>query len=98
MNPNPTEKWDTFLRGTLANSTRFTETFYDSLRARNLTFGSRVHCPFLRPFFLSSEDEQRVRSVAEKMAELGERVAAAALNDPALFKQFHLHEGEERLA
>jgi hypothetical protein len=32
------------------------------------------------------------------MAELGERVAAAALDDPDLFKQFNLREGEERLA
>jgi uncharacterized circularly permuted ATP-grasp superfamily protein len=56
-----------------------------------------VHCPFLRPFFLSPEDEQRVRIVAETMAVLGERVANAALKDAALLRQFHLREEEQRL-
>src|SRR5207253_1346471 len=57
----------------------------------------RVHCPFLRPFFLSPEDEQRVRNVAETMAELGERVATAALGDAELLGQFHLRDEELRL-
>src|SRR5262249_34852107 len=47
---------------------------------------------------LSLEDEQRVRVVAETIAELAERVAAAALQDPALLAQFHLRPEEERLA
>ena len=95
---NPAEHWHALLRPQLSKSREFTEHFYGKLRAEKLTFGNRVHCPFLRPFFLSPEDELRVRSVAEKMAELGERVAAAALDDAELFKQFHLREGEERLA
>src|SRR5215472_6917118 len=94
----PAELWHKLLTQELQRSPEFTEQFYERLRAAKLTFGNRVHCPFLRPFFLSPEDEQRVRTVAEKMAELGERVASASLNDPALFKQFHLREGEERLA
>ena len=95
---DPAEHWHALLKPHLAKSREFTERFYSRLRADKLTFGNRVHCPFLRPFFLSPEDETRVRSVAEKMAELGERVAAAALDDADLFKQFHLREGEERLA
>ncbi len=95
---DPAEQWHALLKPQVAGSRKFTEQFYEKLRAAKLTFGNRVHCPFLRPFFLSPEDEQRVRTVAEKMAELGERVAAAALDEPALFKQFHLREGEERLA
>src|SRR5215467_12915890 len=95
---DPVEHWHALLKPRVASSREFTERFYATLRAQKLTFGNRVHCPFLRPFFLSPEDEQRVRSVAEKMAELGERVASASFNDPALFKQFHLREGEERLA
>jgi uncharacterized circularly permuted ATP-grasp superfamily protein len=95
---DPAEHWHVLLRPYVAKSREFTEQFYAKLRSEKLTFGDRVHCPFLRPFFLSPEDEQRVRTVAEKMAELGERVSAAALSDPALFKQFHLREGEERLA
>src|SRR5579859_4435676 len=95
---DPAEHWHALLKPQLAKSREFTERFYARLRAEKLTFGNRVHCPFLRPFFLSPEEETRVRSVAEKMAELGERVAAAALDDADLFKQFHLREGEERLA
>jgi len=95
---NPAEHWHALLKPQLSKSREFTEKFYEQLRSAKLTFGNRVHCPFLRPFFLSPEDETRVRTVAEKMAELAERVAAAALDDAALFSQFHLREGEERLA
>jgi len=95
---SPAERWHALLKPQLSKSREFTEHFYAQLRAEKLTFGNRVHCPFFRPFFLSPEDELRVRSVAEKMAELGERVAAASLDDAELFKQFHLREGEERLA
>ena len=95
---DPAEHWHALLKTYVTGSSEFTEQFYATLRAEKLTFGDRVHCPFLRPFFLSPEDEQRVRTVAEKMAELGERVVTAALSDPPLFKQFRLREGEERLA
>ncbi len=95
---DPAEHWHALLKPQVAKSRQFTEAFYEQLRAAKLTFGNRVHCPFLRPFFLSPEDETRVRTVAEKMAELGERVAAAALEDTHLFEQFHLREGEARLA
>ena len=92
-----TEQWDTLLKAELRNTPQFTEKFYAKLRAANLTFGKRVHCPFLRPFFLSSEDEQRVRVVAETMAELAERVTDAALKNDALLEQFHLRDEELRL-
>lgn len=95
---DPAQHWHALLKPRLARSRDFTEKFYEQLRAAKLTFGNRVHCPFLRPFFLSPEDETRVRTVAEKMAELGERAAAAALEDRELFAQFHLREGEARLA
>jgi hypothetical protein len=91
------EQWHGLLKAELRSSPQFTEKFYQRLRKAKLTFGNRVHCPFLRPFFLSPEDEQRVRIVAETMAELGERVANAALKDAALLRQFHLREEEQRL-
>lgn len=97
MTPDAAEHWHSLLRGGIEHSSRFTEEFYDKLRAKNLTFGRRVHCPFLRPFFLSPADEDHVRHIAERMAEFGERVAAAALQDPALLAQFHLRPEEERL-
>jgi uncharacterized circularly permuted ATP-grasp superfamily protein len=71
---------------------------FKRMRKAKLTFGDRVHCPFLRPFFLSPEDEERVRTVAETIADLGERVTTAALEDQHLFAQFHLRPEEERLA
>jgi hypothetical protein len=95
---NPAEYWDALLRPALENNHTFAEDFLKELRAAKLTFGDRVHCPFLRPFFLSPQDEDRVRPVAETIAELGERVALAALADEKLFAQFHLRPEEARLA
>jgi len=74
------------------------EDLFRRMRRANLTFGDRVHCPFLRPFFLSPEDEARVCSVAETIAELGERVVVAAMENRHIFDQLHLREEEERLA
>jgi hypothetical protein len=95
---NAAEYWDALLRPALENDRAFADNFLTELRAAKLTFGDRVHCPFLRPFFLSPEDEARVRPVAETIAELGERVALAALADEKLFEQFHLRPEEARLA
>src|SRR3982750_2376602 len=97
MASDPAGDWHDLLRPLLAKSPDFPAKFLDRLRTAKLTFGNRVHCPFLRPFFLSPEDEQRVRIVAETMAEIAERVANAALNDAALLAQFHLRDHELRL-
>ncbi len=91
------EQWHKLLQAKLRSSPKFTENFYAQLRAAKLTFGNRVHCPFLRPFFLSPEDEQRVRVVAETMADLAGRVTDAAMKDTALLAQFHLRDEELRL-
>ncbi len=98
MAQSPADNWHNLLRPALAESPNFAAQFFDRLREAKLTFGDRVHCPFLRPFFLSPEDEQRVRVVAETVADLGERVVAAALDNPTLFSQLHLRPEEERLA
>jgi len=95
---DPAEEWSSILKSTLMRMPALPEVLFKRMRKARLTFGNRVHCPFLRPFFLSPEDEERVRNVAETIAELGERVAAAALEDKNLFVQFHLHPEEERLA
>jgi hypothetical protein len=95
---NPAEYWDKLLQPVLEKSPDLAEEFFARLRKSKLTFGDRVHCPFLRPFFLSPEDEQRVRVVAETIADLGERVVTAALQDTSLFAQLHLRPEEERLA
>jgi len=95
---SPAEEWHAILKATLLRVPALPEDFFKRLRRGKLTFGDRVHCPFLRPFFLSPEDETRVRTVAETIADLGERIAMAALDDKHLFAQLHLREEEERLA
>src|SRR5271154_2808449 len=95
---DPAEEWNDLLKPVLAKSPDFVEEFSSRLRSAKLTFGDRVHCPFLRPFFLSPQDEKRVRIVAETIAKLGERVTTAALEDKSLLAQFHLRPEEERLA
>jgi hypothetical protein len=95
---DPVAQWHDILKVTLLRMPALPEVMFKQMRKARLTFGDRVHCPFLRPFFLSPADEQRVRSVAETIADLGERVVTAALEDKNLFAQLHLRPGEERLA
>ncbi len=94
----PAERWHELLRPAFAEAPNFAGEFFARMRAAKLTFGDRVHCPFLRPFFLSPEEEERVRIVAETIADLGERVVSAALEDASLFAQLHLRPEESRLA
>ena len=49
------------------------EAFAERMRERKLTFGDRVHCPFLRPFFLHDRRSADVVAAAETIAALGER-------------------------
>ena len=95
---SPAEEWHEILKPMLLRMPGLPEDLFERMRKAKLTFGDRVHCPFLRPFFLSPEDEERVRTVAETIAELGERVVTAALDDQHIFAQLHLSEEEERLA
>jgi uncharacterized circularly permuted ATP-grasp superfamily protein len=95
---SPADDWHEILKATLLRNPSLPEDLFKRMRKAKLTFGDRVHCPFLRPFFLSPEDEERVRTVAEAIAEIGERIVLAALDDKHLFAQLHLREEEERLA
>jgi len=96
-NSDPVEYWDALLRPRVKKSPALATKFLQEVRGAKLTFGKRVHCPFLRPVFLSPEDEQRVRMVAETIAAIAERLTSAALEDRSLFEQFHLRPEEERL-
>jgi len=71
MVPPPAEAWNQLLRHDVELAPAFSNELNARMRAERLTFGDRVHCPFLRPFFLTAEDEQRVREVAETIAALG---------------------------
>ena len=90
-------EWHSLLRPDVELSRRHIEEFAAGMRARKLTFGDRVHCPFLRPFFLTEQDEARMRAAAETIAALGERVTTAALQSPTVFDQLGLTEDEATL-
>jgi hypothetical protein len=94
---DPVKTWNKLLRPMVKKSPALATKFLNEVRAANLTFGKRVHCPFLRPVFLSPRDEERVRNVAETIAAIAERLTSAALEDPSLLEQFHLRPEEERL-
>jgi len=94
---DPVEHWDELLRPLLKKSPDLAGNFLNQVRAAKLTFGKRVHCPFLRPVFLSPGDEERVRKVAETIAALAERLTKTALEERSLFEQFHLRSEEEKL-
>jgi hypothetical protein len=91
------DTWHGLLRPDEELTPAFWGTFSAAMRARKLTFGERVHCPFLRPFFLTAADERRIRSAAETIAVVGERVVRAALESPELFEQLGVTEAEARL-
>ena len=71
-------------------------TLADRMRQRRLTFGDRLLCPFLRPFFLEPRDEARVALAAEKLWVVGERIARAAFDDPSLMNDLGLSDEERR--
>ncbi len=91
------DAWDAELKRGRELTPEFCHEFAASMRARKLTFGDRIHSPFLRPFFLSAADESRIRRASETIAAVGERVVREALESRALFDQLGVTEPEERL-
>lgn len=91
------ERWQDLLRPDGEQTPDFCRALADRMRARKLTFGGRVLCPFLRPFFLAEEDEARIRAAAETIAAAGERVVRAALENRDVFRQLGVRDDEERL-
>src|SRR4051812_39470746 len=94
---DPIEAWHALLRAEVELTPGFTRDLSAAMRARKLTFGDRIHCPFLRPFFLTLTEEARMRIAAESIAAFGERVTRAALGSPALFEQLGVTDAETRL-
>jgi uncharacterized circularly permuted ATP-grasp superfamily protein len=91
------DSWHEELKRGRELTPEFCHEFAASMRARKLTFGDRVHSPFLRPFFLSGSEEARIRRAAETIAAVGERVAHEAMSSRSLFTQLGITEDEERL-
>jgi uncharacterized circularly permuted ATP-grasp superfamily protein len=90
-------EWTGLLRPDHELTPVFCTSLADAMRDRKLTFGDRVHCHVLRPFFLSAADEVRIREASERIAAIGERVAAAAVTDRRLLTALGVTEAEERL-
>ncbi len=92
---DPIEHWSALVRGS-ANAT-LCAALASRMHERRLTFGGRLLCPFLRPFFLSPADEARVATACETLWRLGERVAALALERPTLMNDVGLTDAERAL-
>ena len=75
----------------------FADAFTERLRAAHLYFGHRIHCPFLRPFFLDDEQVALVRRVGETIARMGETVVAAANERPELLDAVAVTDAERGL-
>lgn len=90
-------EWTGLLRPDHELTPVFCTSLADAMRDRKLTFGDRVHCPVLRPFFLSAADETRIREATERIAAIGERVVTAAMTDRRLLPALGVTEAEERL-
>jgi hypothetical protein len=93
---DPITHWHALVRE--ENGGRLCDALAAHMRERRLTFGGRLLCPFLRPFFLPPGDEQRVKHAAETLWRLGERVADAARERPALMRELGLSDAEIALA
>ena len=94
---NAIADWHALLRPEEELTPRYTAAFAAAMRGQKLTFGQRVHCPFLRPFFLTPDDEARIRNASQTIAALGERVIRAALQSDDLYDQLGVTEAEDAL-
>jgi hypothetical protein len=92
------DHWHALLRPDHELSAAFCGAFAERLREARLCFGSRVHCPFLRPLFVDEAQVALARSVSEAIARMGERVATAAGADPSVLDAVALSDAERRLA
>jgi hypothetical protein len=89
--------WHSLLRPDVELTPAFADAFTGQLRARHLHFGDRIHCPFLRPFFLDEDQVALVTRVAETIARMGEQLVAAATSRPDVFEALALTDAERAL-
>lgn len=91
------DAWDAALEEGAELTPAFCLELAAAMRAGKLTFGERVHCPFLRPFLLSEADEARIRGAAETIAAAGELMVQAAVAEPRLLDRLGVSAAERRL-
>jgi hypothetical protein len=77
---------------------RMFEKLHDAMRANRLTYGDRPISVSLRPHFLERRQFETLRALAELIASALEKVAAAAVQSPALMTQLGLTDAEQKVA
>jgi uncharacterized circularly permuted ATP-grasp superfamily protein len=95
--PDAIAHWHSLLRPDVELTPAFADAFTAQLRARHLHFGDRIHCPFLRPFFLDDDQVALVTRVAETIARMGEQLVAASTARPDVFEALALTDAERTL-
>jgi len=98
----PESHWHALVREAAAQDTGVfagatCEGLAELMRKQRLTFGGRLLCPFLRPFFVAPSDEARVTRAAEALWRLGEQIARAAVEDRRLLTAVGLCDAEIEL-
>src|SRR3954462_7460210 len=96
--PSPAEVWDALVRPDVEGTADYWAGVSARMRDARLTFGGGAPGPVPPPVSLDAADEARVRTVAETIAAIGERVVAAATAHPDLLRRVRLTEAETRLA
>ena len=96
---DPESSWRALVRDAAAQDTGVfgdatCEGLAELMRKRRLTFGGRLLCPFLRPFFLTKDDERRVTRAAQALWRLGEQLARGIAGDPARLEALGLSDAE----
>lgn len=94
---SPADVWSSLLREDVELTEGYWLELARRMRDARLIFGDRLSCPFLRPLFMSVNDEARQRRACEVLAITGERMAREAPGDPALLDAFGLSDAERRL-
>jgi hypothetical protein len=77
---------------------RVFERLHDAMREKRLTYGDRPISVALRPHFLERSQFEIHTAVAESIASALEKVAAAAVQSPAMMTQLGLTDAEQKLA
>jgi hypothetical protein len=77
---------------------RVFEKLHDSMRTNRLVFGDRPISTALRPHLLEHRQFAKLRMVAEQIVSALEKIAAAAVQSPALMTQLGLTEAEQKVA
>lgn len=73
------------------------ETFFDTVRARQLTFGDRLVCSVLRPHFISAADYRRVQRASARVMGAIARLDLALAADASLRARVGLTADEEAI-